>query len=101
MDMAKSLKGLLIVNACLLLWTLFSVTGHAQRPPQANSDGVAFLPVNINPTEIPPLVNINPDGVIPDINVVKMPDIKFPVSGCNDQRNFQTAIARSITGPLL
>jgi hypothetical protein len=99
--MAKSLKGLMVVNACLLVWNLFSVTGHAQRPPQASADGVAYLPVNINPTEVPPLVNINPDGVVPKVEVDRMPDIKFPASGCSDQRNFQTAVGRSITGPLL
>ena len=47
-----------ILTGCVLLALV--LLAYAQRPPDFSPDGVPFLKVNINPTEIPPEVNINP-----------------------------------------
>jgi hypothetical protein len=74
---------------------------HAQLPPELDSTGAAYLRVNINPTEIPPMVNINPYNVVPKVAVTEMPEIRVPVSACQNRQNFQTGIGRSISGPLM
>jgi hypothetical protein len=74
---------------------------HAQLPPETDSAGAAYMRVNINPTEIPPMVNINPYNVVPKVAVTEMPEIRVPVSGCQNRQNFQTGIGRSISGPLM
>src|SRR4051812_14385190 len=111
--MLKTLKGLVALNAILLIWNLFSVTGRAQLPPQTNREGTPYLPVNINPTNVPPMVNINPHNTYPKVEVTrvdevgripditKLPDIRVTASGCDAERNFKTAVGRSIAGPLV
>ncbi len=86
---------LLIAGSCLI--TLV----HAQRPPETDSAGAVYLPVNINPTDVPPMVNINPNGTVPRMEITQMPEIRVPLSGCQNRQNFQTAIGRSISGPLM
>jgi len=99
--MVRNVKLLLIANVVLLVWNLFSATGNAQRPPMTNPEGIPFFNVNINPTEIPPMVNVNPHGIVPKVEVTQMPEIKIPPVGCDDRRNFQTGIGRSVSGPLV
>src|SRR5262249_16032900 len=65
------------------------------------ADGVAFLPVNINPTTVPPMVNVNPYGAIPKVEVIQMPPLALAPSGCADRQNFQTDVGRTITGPIV
>jgi len=93
-------------NAILCLNLLFAgaylgTVVHAQRPPEIDTTGAAYLRVNINPTEIPPMVNINPYDTVPRVEVTRMPDIRVPASGCQNRQNFQTGIGRSISGPLM
>ncbi len=111
--MPKTLKTLVFLNAVLLVWNLFSVTGSAQRPPQTNPDGTPYLPVNINPTPVAPLVNINPHDTVPKVEVTRiqevirlpeitrLPDVKVTPSGCGVERNFRTSVGRTIAGPLV
>ena len=104
--MIKSLKVILVLNAALLAWSLLGTTGRAQRPPQTNPDGTPFLPVNINPTDIPPMVNINPYGEPARVDVIRLPEIRLPEirvvpSGCDNRENFMTAVGRSIVGPIV
>jgi hypothetical protein len=95
--LAKALLGCsLLIAACCLGGLV-----HAQRPPDADSTGAAYLGVNINPTDVPPMVNINPYGLVPRMEVVRMPEIHMPSSGCQNAQNFQTAIGRTISGPLM
>src|SRR6476619_6410946 len=104
---SKSLKTLLVLNAVLLVWILFSATGNAQRPPATTPDGIPFFNVNINPTEVPPMVNINPHQMVPQVAVTELPkvavyelpEMRLAPVGCQDRRNFQTAVGRSIPGP--
>jgi hypothetical protein len=106
---SKSVKVLLIVNALILVWNVFGTMGHAQLPPATNAEGIPFFNVNINPTNTPPMVNINPNGAVPRVAVVDMPDLSISqipevhlaAAGCNDRRNFQTSIGRSVAGPLV
>ena len=91
-------KMFLIVAPLLLAAAVFT---YGQRPPESGSEGVPFLKVNINPTDVPPEVNINPNRSVPRVEVARMPDVRFTPSGCADGRNFRTAVARSITGPLM
>jgi hypothetical protein len=106
---SKSLKVLLILNALILVWNVLGATGHAQRPPATNADGIPFFNVNINPTNTPPMVNINPNGAtprvavvdMPDLSIAQMPEVHVAATGCNNRGNFQTAIGRSINGPLV
>jgi hypothetical protein len=95
--LAKALLGatLLITGCCL------GSLVHAQRPPDFDSAGSPYLSVNINPTDVPPMVNINPNGAIPRMEITRMPEIRLPVSGCQNAQNFQTGIGRSISGPLM
>lgn len=98
--MSTPLKGLVVLTL-LIAATYLGVRAHAQRPPELDGTGAAYLRVNINPTEIPPLVNINPYESVPKVEVARLPEIRIPESGCQDRRNFQTEIGRSISGPLV
>ena len=99
--MTKTLKVVVLLNAVLLVWNLAGITGSAQRPPQTNADGIPFFNVNINPTDVPPMVNVNPHGLTPKVEVTQMPQIQIVPAGCADRRNLQTCIGRSIGGPLV
>ena len=85
----------------LVAGSYFGTLVHAQRPAETDSAGAAYLRVNINPTEIAPMVNINPYDAVPKVEVTKMPEVRVPASGCQNRQNFQTAIGRSISGPLM
>ena len=98
--MSNWAKAALTLTAVLIL-LVFIAIAHAQRPPELDSTGAAYLRVNINPTDIPPMVNINPNGQIPAVDVNRMPDIRIPSTGCQNGQNFQTAIGRSVSGPLV
>jgi hypothetical protein len=100
-NMSRTFKVLLIVNAVFVIWSVFATTGRAQRPAPLTPDGVPFLMVNINPTDTPPMVNVNPYGNIPKVEVTQMPEIQIAPNGCEDRRNFQTSVGRSIAGPLV
>jgi hypothetical protein len=110
--MTKTLKGLLIVNAVILIWILFGTTGNAQLPPLTNEQGIPYFNVNINPTNVPPMVNINPNQFVPKVEITRMPDtgrvevtrmpeVVVRAAGCSRGQGFQTAIGRSISGPLV
>ena len=85
----------------LVLVLMFIAAGHAQRPPETDGNGTAYLPVNINPTNVPPLVNINPNQSVPKVQVTEMPEIRVAPAGCENRSNFQTGVGRSIAGPLM
>jgi len=93
-------KAILAVNVFIAATCLAGLV-HAQRPPELDPAGAAYMRVNINPTDIPPMVNINPYDTIPRVEVTRMPDIRVQPSGCQDRKNFQTGIGRSISGPLM
>jgi len=90
---------ILVSIACIL--SALALLAYAQQPPDYAPDGVPFLKVNINPTPIPPGVNINPYQAVPLVEVAKMPEMKFEPMGCEDGRNFRTSIGSSIRGPML
>jgi hypothetical protein len=91
-----------IVSAVAVLIPLaFIAIAHAQRPPDIDPTGAAYLRVNINPTDVPPMVNINPEGAVPRIDVVRIPDVHIAPVGCQNRQNFQTGIGRSVVGPLM
>jgi hypothetical protein len=98
--MPKSAKTILVASLLLVLALIGLV--YAQRPPDFDETGAAYLRVNINPTNVPPMVNINPNQAVPSVRVTEMPDIRFPPpAGCDNRRNYQTGIGRSISGPLM
>jgi hypothetical protein len=98
--MAKSAKTILI--ACLLFVLALIGLAYAQRPPDFDETGAPYLRVNINPTNVPPMVNINPNQAVPSVKVTEMPEIRFPPpAGCDNRRNYQTGVGRSISGPLM
>src|SRR5213594_1213157 len=98
--MSTFLKGALFLN--LLIAASYLVTRvHAQRPPETDATGAAYLRVNINPTDVPPMVNINPNQSIPRVQVTEMPEIRVTPSGCGNRRSYQTGIGRSISGPMM
>jgi hypothetical protein len=99
--MRKLLALLLLVNGGMFVWNLWDTLLFAQRPPETNPLGIDYLRVNINPTPIPPLVNINPPGEAPRVEVVRMPEIVVPPAGCDDAANFETAVGQAVTGPIL
>src|SRR5215831_2613929 len=99
--MVKTVRALLLLNAVLLLALLLGKNVRAQLPPQTSGDGVPFLPVNINPTNVPPMVNVNPFGAVPKVEVTQMPPLALAPSGCEDRQNFQTDVARTIIGPIV
>ena len=98
--MSKAAKAMFGANVVLLI-LVFIAAGHAQRPPELDDAGAAYLRVNINPTNVPPMVNINPNQSVPKVEVTDMPEIRVAPAGCENRRNFQTGVGRSITGPLM
>lgn len=105
--MPKFVKVLFAANVALLTWNILNTTGnfagltYAQRPPETNPDGVPFLKVNINPTNVPPVVDINPNQAVPKVEVTNFPEIRLALTGCANGQNFQTEIGNSISGPLV
>jgi hypothetical protein len=94
------LAKLLLGATALLLVSL----AYGQRPSELNDRGEAYLRVNINPTDVPPMVNINPFNQVPKVEVTRMPEMQIKPaapSGCADRQNFRTGIANSISGPLM
>jgi len=98
--MSRWVAGLVIANLGLLLWHFSEKSTYAQRPPEVNSAGEAYLRVNINPTPVPPMVNINPEGQVPRVEVTRMPEIVIPPNGCDNPRNFETGLSRTVAGPM-
>ena len=98
--MSKWSKTVLAANIVLIL-LIFIAIAHAQRPAELDSTGAAYLRVNINPTDVPPMVNINPNGDVPAVNVLRMPELHIAQDGCQNRQNYQTGIARSVSGPLM
>jgi hypothetical protein len=94
---AKSVLALNLLIAGSYLGTLV----HAQRPAETDSTGAAYLRVNINPTDVPPMVNINPYQSVPRVEVTRMPEIRIPIPGCQTRQSYQTGIGRSVSGPLM
>jgi hypothetical protein len=98
---------LFAVNLVFLIWNILMISGsfpirtYAQRPPEGDPFGVPFLKVNINPTDVPPFVNINPDQYVPRVEVTNFPELKLAPSICSEQGNFLTGIGNSISGPLV
>jgi hypothetical protein len=98
---------LFAVNLLLFLWNILMMSGnfpirtYAQRPPDSDYTGVPYLKVNINPTDVPPLVNINPDQFTPRVEVTNFPELRPIPSICSEDRNFLTGIDNSISGPLV
>jgi hypothetical protein len=98
--MSKTAKIGLSVNVAFLV--LVALSGaHAQRPPETDATGAAYLRVNINPTDLPPMVNINPNGTPARVQVTEMPDIRVAPGGCANRQSYQTGVGRSITGPIM
>jgi len=98
--MSKWTKTVLAANLVLIL-LIFIAIAHAQRPAELDSTGAAYLRVNINPTDVPPMVNINPNGAVPGVDVVHMPELRIAREGCQNAQNYQTGIGRSVTGPIM
>jgi hypothetical protein len=94
------LAKLLLGATALLLVSL----AYGQRPSELNERGEAYLRVNMNPTDVPPMVNINPFNQVPKVEVTRMPEMQIKPtapSGCANRQNFRTGIANSISGPLM
>ena len=94
------LANILLGATVLLLVSL----AYGQRPPEVNERGEAYLRLNINPTDVPPMVNINPFNQVPKVEVSRMPEMQIKPaapSGCADRQNFRTGISNSISGPLM
>ena len=100
--MSTFAKALLALNL-LLAGTYLGTLVHAQRPPETDATGAAYLRVNINPTDVPPIVNINPYETVPKVEVTHLPEIRLQTatSGCQSRQGFRTGIGRSISGPLM
>src|SRR5262249_6130098 len=98
--MSKAAKISLIVNAVLWVWCVIA-RAYAQRPPETDETGAPYRRVNITPTNIPPMVNINPFQTVPRVQVTDLPEIRIPPTGCANRRNYQTGIGRSISGPMM
>jgi len=98
--MSRLLAGIVVANVVLLMWTVSEKSTFAQRPPELNDAGEAYLRVNINPTSVPPMVNVNPNGQIPRVEVTKIPEIVIPPAGCDNARNFETGVSRTVSGPI-
>jgi hypothetical protein len=69
--MPKWMKTVLAGNVVLIV-LVFIAVAHAQRPAEKDSEGVDYLRVNINPTNVPPMVNINPNGGIPRVDLKRI-----------------------------
>ena len=98
--MSKWTKTVVAGNLVVIL-LVFIAIAHAQRPPELDSAGAAYLRVNINPTEVPPMVNVNPNGAVPRVEVVRAPDVHIAPAGCQNGQNYVTGIGRSVSGPLM
>jgi hypothetical protein len=98
--MSKTAKAVLSASV-IALAAIFIAVAHAQLPPETDATGAAYLRVNINPTNIPPMVNINPYEFVPRIRVSEMPELRVAPAGCDNRRNFQTGVGRSVAGPLM
>jgi hypothetical protein len=98
--MSKGAKAGLILKAVVLFLVLIGLA-YAQRPPETDGTGAAYLRVNINPTDVPPMVNINPNQAVPRVRVAEMPELHVTPGGCENRRNYQTGIGRSIQGPIM
>ena len=110
--MNGSMKSLLLSGLVACVTAVLVVPGVAtsrQSPPPTNFEGTPFLPVNINPTNVPPMVNISPNGRtpevdirrIPAVNVSRLPEVTVTPNGCEDPVNFLTDIGSAIQGPFL
>ena len=98
--MSKRAKIGLSINLAFLILVTLS-WAHAQRPPELDATGAAYLRVNINPTDIPPMVNVNPNGTPARVQVTEMPEIRVTAGGCANRRNYETGVDRSISGPIM
>jgi hypothetical protein len=98
---ASRFAKLMLALTVLFAGSYLGMQVHAQRPPETDASGAAYLRVNINPTDVPPMVNINPDQFVPRVEVTRMPEIRIPAPGCQLRQNFQTGIGRAISGPLM
>jgi hypothetical protein len=67
---AGRVAALLAVTASTILSPL--PVEAQQTPSPANADGTPFLKVNINPTDVPPIVNISPRGRTPEVDIRRM-----------------------------
>lgn len=98
--MSKGARAATVLNIVLILLVLITIA-YAQRPRETDETGAAYMRVNINPTDLPPMVNINPYQTVPKVQVTQLPEIRLVADGCSNRRNFQTGVGRSITGPLM
>ena len=98
--MTKAAKIGLSASVVVLGLAVIRLT-YAQLPPEVDPTGAAYLRVNINPTNVPPMVNINPYQTAPGVRVTELPEIKIPPTGCQNRRSYQTGIGRSIGGPIM
>ena len=98
--MSKLLTLLLVVNIGLFVWSGWEASTFAQQPPETDPTGVPFLKVNINPTQVPPVVNINPPGRTPQVEVTRMPALAVAAAGCDTGNNFETGVGSSVSGPI-
>ena len=98
--MSKTAKVTLIANALVLILVLIGLA-HGQRPPDTDETGAAYLRVNINPTNVPPMVNINPFETVPRVQIADLPEVRIAATGCANRRNYQTGIGRTIGGPIM
>ena len=118
--MNGSVKWILISSLAVVIAIAFIVPNVAiseQTPPPTDAEGTPFLHVNINPTNVPPVVNISPRGRVPEIDIRRMPaidiqrmpdvdigimpEVSVRPRGCADPGNFQTDIATTIPGPFI
>jgi hypothetical protein len=100
MSTSNSARSGLILSVVLLGFILIGLA-YGQRPQEYDPTGAAYLRVNINPTDVPPMVNINPYQSVPRVRVTEMPEIRVPPTGCENRRNYLTGIGRSISGPVM
>src|SRR5437016_12918493 len=100
--MSTFAKGLLALNL-LLAGTYIGTLVHAQRPPETDATGAAYLRVTINPTDVAPGVNINPYETVPKVEVTHLPDIRLqtPAAGCQSRQGSRTGVGSSLEAPLM
>jgi hypothetical protein len=89
----------------------------AQVRPPADESGTPYLPVNINPTNVPPAVDINPFGRTPEVDIRRLPPLSIATlpslsidrlpavsvrpTGCDDPANYRTEVGTVVDGPFL
>src|SRR4030095_6706347 len=98
--MTNATRICLVVNIVVLALVLIGFA-YAQRPPEYDATGGAYLRGHINPTEVPPMVNINPGQAVPRVRVTEMPEIRMTPRGCENRQSYQTGVGRSISGPVM